>query len=349
MINKISDFIQGIRIESASKANGNRQIVPSEEDALAAGSSGTNEVGIAQHRTQEDIDLEEARKTAERLIVEAEQFKASVVPPKTGTYNHNSDEVDFDISKICDINELVSKVKGSLETDFDDEFFHVTCHIDQNLKSKIEKGEFVELKKLSPCSRSQVMRDERKLQFYYQDGETYFAPMERENKITNVRRWEQAFRVYAAIYCAVNPARSAEIWQYVFTINKAASSFSWENVYFYDVTFRHLMESKPNRSWARTYTQMWTMAMCDPLSKSNGNSFYANNGFGGAASSKGKKFSNDNSSGCNTAAKPKYCWKFNKNRQHESPCTYVHRCSYCDAADHARVNCAKRNKDSANK
>ena len=30
----------------------------------------------------------------------------------------------------------------------DDDFFHITCHIDKALREKIERGDFVELEKL---------------------------------------------------------------------------------------------------------------------------------------------------------------------------------------------------------
>lgn len=36
-------------------------------------------------------------------------------------------------------------------------------------------------------------------------GETYIMPIEQDTKITNVRKWEQAFRVYADIYSQANP------------------------------------------------------------------------------------------------------------------------------------------------
>ena len=41
---------------------------------------------------------------------------------------------------------------------------------------------------------------------------------------------KQVFRVDAAIYNHANPYRSAEIGQYVFVINSAASTYTWENV-----------------------------------------------------------------------------------------------------------------------
>ena len=184
MINKISNFIQGIRIDSSRKSPGQQQqpIIPSDEDLLAAGNSG-DLPGVMM--SQEDLDMEEVRKTAEKIIVKAEQFKASVVPPQPGTYNDQLQK--FELSKFNNFDELMDKIKGSIVEDQDDKFFHVTFHIDSGLKAKIEKGEFVELEKLLPRNRFQTLKDDRKLQFFYQDGETFFAPAEKESKISNVR------------------------------------------------------------------------------------------------------------------------------------------------------------------
>ena len=44
------------------------------------------------------------------------------------------------------VNQRGNNVIGSGLTD--DDFFHLTCHIDANLKTKIEKGQYVDLDKL---------------------------------------------------------------------------------------------------------------------------------------------------------------------------------------------------------
>ena len=106
-------------------------------------------------------------------------------------------------------------------------FFHVTCHLDEELKSKIEKGEFVDLERLLPKfrgSKSAAM-NENKMDLVYHDGHSYFVPAVADNRITGIRRWEQAFRIYSTVYSQANPLRAAEIWQYVHTINTAASSY----------------------------------------------------------------------------------------------------------------------------
>ena len=71
---------------------------------------------------------------------------------------------------------------------------------------------------------------------------SYWVPAEKDNRITGIRKWDQAFRIYVAIYCKTNPSRSHEIWQYIYIINTAASSYNWENVAYYDFTFQTINE-----------------------------------------------------------------------------------------------------------
>ena len=127
-------------------------------------------------------------------------------------------------------------------------FFHLMCHIDPNLIHKIEKGEFVELEKLLPKDKMGAKTEENRLEWVQRDGGTFLVPALRDNKIGSYRRWEQPFRAYATIYCGANPQRSKEIWQYITVINTAASSYTWENVYNYNITFRHFMAFNPQRS-----------------------------------------------------------------------------------------------------
>ena len=166
----------------------------------------------------------------------------------------------------------------------------------------------------------------------YKDGHSYFMPAPIENRISGVCKWEQAFCVYATMYSQVNPNRSAEIWQYVHTINTAASAYVWKNVSNYDVTFRHLMAQYPQRSWAKIYNQMWSLSMRELIQRNfnqNQNSASANHGKGGKNSNgKGGKH-------------PNYCWSFNKGQCKDPKCHFVNHCSYCDDAGHGLHNCPK--------
>ena len=211
----------------------------------------------------------------------------------------------------------------NLVKDEDDDFFHVSCHIEGSLKDKIEQGEYVELEKLLPCTCAQVTNPEHRLQLVQKDGETFLGMADtRQLQINSVRKWEQAFRVYATIYSQANPSRSSEIWQYVHVINTAAQSFSWENVAYYDTTFRHLMAKRPERSWAKTYTQLWNIAMCDPLGK------FGHSSYGTLQS---RSDSKDN-----------ICWRWNKGKCKKWNCKFEHKCSYCGMHNHQYSNCMKR-------
>ena len=160
-----------------------------------------------------------------------------------------------------------------------DDCFHLTCHVDGSMIAKIEKGEFMDLDKLSPKDKKRK-GEENRMEWIHSDGNTFLAPVaDHTSKITNFRKWEQAFRIYATIYCAANPTRSKEIWQYISVINTASSAYVWDNVYEYDVTFKHLMAFNPKRSWAITYNQMWNLCMREPLPSRFNFSTQKSNGF----------------------------------------------------------------------
>ena len=178
--------------------------------------------------TEQEKQFEEAKEKASKIILNVEQFRATVNKSK------GKDDQNVSDNGLSDKN-----------------FFHVTCHIDPQLKNRIEKGEFIELDKLLPKTQSQS--SEGKMELVSRNGSTFFVPSEgNTNKINGIRQWEQAFRVYAAIYSAANPGRAAEIWQYVYVINTAATSYTWENVSTYDYTFRQLMAFNPGRNWSKS-------------------------------------------------------------------------------------------------
>ena len=59
----------------------------------------------------------------------------------------------------------------------DDDFFHLTCHIDDILKQKIEKGEFVDLDRLLPKDRTQLLKQENESRYEWvrTDGIPFFG------------------------------------------------------------------------------------------------------------------------------------------------------------------------------
>ena len=69
----------------------------------------------------------------------------------------------------------------------DDEFFHVTCHIDQTTHSKIARGEFIDLEKLLPKDSYGVgmatngVNTDSRVELVSRDGHTYFKPVKESN------------------------------------------------------------------------------------------------------------------------------------------------------------------------
>ena len=194
---------------------------------------------------------QDSRAAADKMLREAKLFRANIEHPK-GTVGHDN---------LVNINPNLNFQQ------LDDEFFHLTCHIDSSLMEKIKKGQFIELERLLPSDK--FKRDSTRFEWCVKDGSTFLTPAEKEKKITNVRKWDQAFRMYASIYCRANPDRAGEVWQYIEVIHKAAAAYIWDNVAKYDYIFRHLMEYNPGRSWAITYSHMWNITLVEPLNKNN--------------------------------------------------------------------------------
>ena len=335
LADQISQFIEGVRSEGR-----NDDVINNEPQPSTSGRDNAER--------PEQGSVTEARDKATQLILDAERFKASVnVPPgeiqNTGLISNLQLETQ-NMSQVIPYpqvqlpgNHTDNQIQEQIQSIplNDDDFFHVTCHVDNMLRTKIERGEFVELERLLPKQRSiSGGGDDNRMNLIHKDGQVYFVPATVNNRIHNVRRWEQAFHIYAAIYSQANPSRAAEIWQYVHTINVTASGYAWDNVAHYDVTFRHLMSQNPARSWSKIYNQMWNMAMRDVLPRNNTNFGQQNNN-----QSSQRRASNGGNS-----KKPKYCWAHNKGNCKDSAekCKFIHRCSYCDNGDHIKTSCPKK-------
>ena len=294
VIDQISSFVENIWFEEGEKKSPigtptevrNKNTIDDRDERMIQPSTSHDQYDGQQ--TEYDY-----RSAANQAVIQAEKFKADVATPKG---------MELILNKFKDEREI----KRFLDND--DDFFHVTCHIDPMLKSKIQAGEFVDLEKLLPRNRyqSQVISDSsdrRQIELITRGGHSYLEISQEnsnEGKITGIRKWEQAFRTYAAIYTDSHPDQSGEIWQYVYTINLAASPYQWDDVAFYDFTFRQMMASKPWRSWAKTYTQGWNMAMRHTID------YKSNSSNSGGKQKSGQKQQFDWKDDC--------CWRFNKNK-----------------------------------
>ena len=299
-------------------------------------------------------NFEDAQNKVQRAIVEAEKFCALVAE----TAGKNT---DIDMSSNAKDTTTQNSSFESLGPS-DDEFFHLICHIDEGLISKIEAGQYVDLERLIPKDKVRRFSDETRMEWVHREGGTFLVPAQnRDVKINGVRHWEQAFRAYATIYCGANPQRSKEIWQYVAVINTATAAYSWDNVASYDYTFRHLMEFNPSRSWATTYNQMWNLCMRDPLPKNNQNQSFGSqfqaatkiHGGNNPSSYNNGGTSHNNSNGNNSNAGGqnkevgRYCLNFNKGEKckYGDKCRFVECCSFCDSPAHPAMSCPKMAKN----
>ena len=356
--NIVSNFVDAVRVEHEQERQQANAVLMERERRRSQDPCFPEGLENAQNRSKNAI-LEAEKFTASAAkpgmlidfsqirvppgVLNTNQAGAAAVPNNTDNGQNNNNGQHMQIPNI-----------GSGVSD--DDFFHLTCHIEPSLIHKIENGEFVELERLLPRDKlGRAGAEENRLEWVQRDGGTFLVPAQKDNKISSFRRWEQAFRAYATIYCGANPQRSREIWQYISVIHTAASSFIWDNVYNYDITFRHLMAFNPQRSWAITYNQMWNLSMKDPLPKGTGQKqSFGFNHFQGSQSSQGSSgrgsSSNANNSN-NKRHKPDYCWNFNRGIpcRFGNRCRFIEMCSYCDSPAHGVNICPKAQKKNEHK
>ena len=369
LMEKISNFVDNLRLD-AERGSSRR------DDTDRERNMDLRKVIQQQRKAQDDEEsTSRVDQATDQLLIQAEKFKARVEAPK-GTYNEYTDTIGTSTgtgitgtSGVNSTNSLLmpydyERLRTKFITpeglapidneilflrnfDQDDEFFHVTSQIDPNLRTKIERGEYVDLERLLPKDKFSFgnrsnAHDEMNKQLFQlisQGTNSYLSPPEaKTGRVNNIRKWDQAFRVYAAIYTQANPSRSGEIWQYVYVIHTAATSNPWENVAYYDITFRELMASKPWRNWGKTYTQGWNMAF-------NNNSTHGTMGYNHNSSRPSYSQNNhQNHQNNQTNWKDDCCWRFNKNKckRTSTDCRYDHRCAHCAGWYHSWTNCRKR-------
>ena len=208
----------------------------------------------------------------------------------------------------------------------DENYLVVGNYIDDNIRVRIENGEYVDFSHLLPRDRIQ-MEDDSRMEMVFRNGRTYFVPANTntgpDSSINSFSRWEQAFRVFSNIYTNRYPHRSSELIQYNHIIYTASMVFTWENVYLYDCEFRLHMARFPQRSWAMILQQAWTMRLCDKIRQDQ---YYGRSD---------KK-----------SAKKDVCWRYNKGRcTFGATCRFDHRCTTCNKFGHGAHICRKANKD----
>ena len=173
VIDKISDFVEKIRLENdigsrserGEDRRQNRHSRSRSRSATPARRQNTTPEYTGHGNAREASDhghRRERRSIADDIVIQAEKFKASIMPPKGNESDEQNNiginEYNADFSRnLQEMIHLLKQQKGGDTQDTDDDFFHVTCHVDATLKAKIAKGEFVDLDRLLPKSRVQLM------------------------------------------------------------------------------------------------------------------------------------------------------------------------------------------------
>ena len=209
----------------------------------------------------------------------------------------------------------------------DEGYSVVAMHLEDTVCAKIVNHEYVDFSKL--LAKDRIAEDDRGVELVpmLHGGKTIFAPpIDRENAITSFSKWEQAFRVYSAIYTKTYPGRAHELIQYNHMIHNAATTFIWSNVYSYDRDFRIHMSKNPGRAWGIILQQAWAFQLKTKLSEIPGSQ-------PGRGGEKGK---------WNNPAKREVCYRYNRGKcSYGNNCKLEHRCGICSKRGHGSWNCRK--------
>ena len=161
-IDKIANFVEEMRIQQKDKEF---------EEEFRAQDQTTPTSSHGKRRYQSDIQeceedeneegSEDARRLAKRMVVEAEQYKATIKKPQ----GNDTDNDNVNLS--------------------DDDFFHLVCHVDGNLRQKIEKGQFVDLEKLLPRDKLKRQSNEAatRLGWWQKGGDTFWHQLTRKREL----------------------------------------------------------------------------------------------------------------------------------------------------------------------
>ena len=137
-------------------------------------------------RDQRDHAAETGRDVAARQILEAEHFKADVTQPRGNDFwSLNNSHTLPGQFKGLNVGEGQQISQNVID---DDEFLHVSCHVDKVLTEHVERGEYVDFDKLLMKEKYRRGRDEDRLEFVNHEGHTYLAPVQNNAKINGVRK-----------------------------------------------------------------------------------------------------------------------------------------------------------------
>lgn len=222
----------------------------------------------------------------------------------------------------------------------DQEQDSLTARVNPEIKRRIAMGEYVNLQRLLPKARVDPNDDHDKYRMVSKDGYSYFVDdKESSNKedglpINSIARWDQAFRVYSAIYLAANPSRVSELAEYTQNIHKYAATYPWQRVYNYDILFRQLVEKKPTRPWDVVHFNYFMGQFGENLNLTQGT----------RQPPQSQPVSHSPDAPVYALNKKDCCFRFNKSGKCKwgDSCNWEHKCYLCGMSNHGYNTCRFR-------
>ena len=119
----------------------------------------------------------------------------------------------------------------------DQDYLVVGSHIDENMQSRIIRGEYIDFGKLLPKDRV-TPDNEGRMELTMKNGHAYWSPVMDTVAINGFSWWKQGFRIFSNVYTRRFPEKSGKLIQYNHIIHSIANQYVLENVYSYDKEFR---------------------------------------------------------------------------------------------------------------
>ena len=122
IIDKISNFVEGIRLETHFSHQPGSKSHEREKSRERASSNSEEDEGDPEPTAQQ---------LADETVLQAEKYQVVIEPPVRGK-------------------PMVDMIPQREDKFNDDSYFHLACHVDNTLKNRIQRGEFIDLECLLP-------------------------------------------------------------------------------------------------------------------------------------------------------------------------------------------------------
>ena len=196
-------------------------------------------LSTSRYRSTEERRAEATQDDIKRMVQRAKKTKATMyqIPGKQDIDNV---AIELGLTKIFKENDVLMSAL------VDEDYTTVENHVDETMRQRIISGQYIDLAKLVPKDKVQANKDPR-MELVNRGGRAYYElAYDRETSVINsFAKWQQAFRVYASIYSETNPRKIKELLQYEHIIHTASLTYTWDNVYAYDMDFHIHMGKYP--------------------------------------------------------------------------------------------------------